>query len=39
MESISDLDPEIPAILRENVLSQAVAHRVGIFVVKHVIEA
>jgi hypothetical protein len=39
MESVTGLDSEISAILKENVLRQAIAARVGIFMVKHVIEA
>jgi hypothetical protein len=36
MESVSGLDSKISAILKENVLRQAIARRVGIFMVKHV---
>jgi hypothetical protein len=39
LESVSDLDSEISAILKENVLREAIAARVGIFMVKDVIQA
>jgi hypothetical protein len=38
MESVSGLNSKISAILKENVLRQAIAGRVGVFMVEQVIE-